>query len=157
VHLTEEQVQAYYEAYKDDLKTDDEVRLRIVAVQDKAAAEELVAALQHGEDFDRLVRERSLEDRAAPGEGLGWMSAQTLPPELREAVSTLKAGETGGPVQSGTEFLLVRVEERRAAHMMSLAEAQPQIKRRLLAEKQRKVIQDWLSEQEKQAKIEVLP
>src|SRR5437870_138283 len=80
VQLTEEQVQAYYEAYKDDLKTDDEIRLRIVAVQDKAAAEELVAAVQRGEDFDRLVRERSLEDRAVPGEGRGWMSTQTLPP-----------------------------------------------------------------------------
>ena len=150
-------MQGFYEAYKDDLKADEAVRLRVVAVQEKATAEELVTALQRGEDFDRLVQERSLEDRAAPGGDMGWASAQTLPPALRETVSTLKAGETGGPWQSGPEFLLVRVEERRPAHMMSLAEAQPQIKRRLLAEKQRKVVQTWLTEQEKQAKIEVLP
>jgi len=59
-------------------------------------------------------------------------------------------------VQSGAEFLLVRVEERRPAHMMSLAEAQPQIERHLLAAKQQKVVQAWLAEQEKQAKIEVV-
>jgi parvulin-like peptidyl-prolyl isomerase len=157
VDLTAEQVQGYYEAYKEELKTDEEFRLRIVAVQEKAVAEEIVAAVQRGEDFDRLVRERSLEDRVTPGADMSWVSAQTLPPALREAVSTLKAGETGGPVPSGTEFLLVRVEERRPAHQMSLAEAQPQIKRRLLAEKQRKAVQAWLAEQEKQAKIEMFP
>jgi parvulin-like peptidyl-prolyl isomerase len=157
VRLTEEQMQGYYEAYKDDLKTDEEFRLRIIAFQDKAAAEELVAALQRGEDLDRLAQERSLQFRPAPGEDLPWVSAQTLPPALRETVGPLKAGETGGPVQSGAEFLLVRVEERRPAHTMSLTEAQPQIERRLLAAKQRKVVQAWLTEQEKQAKIEVFP
>jgi parvulin-like peptidyl-prolyl isomerase len=157
VHLTEEQMQGYYEAYKDNLKTDEEVRLRVVAVQEKTAAEELVALVQRGEDVDRLVQERSLHVRAAPGADEGWVSVQTLPTALREAVSALQAGETGGPVPSGTEFLLVHVEERRPAHLMSLAEAQPQIKRRLLAEKERKVVQDWLSEQEKQAQIEVFP
>jgi parvulin-like peptidyl-prolyl isomerase len=157
VRLTEEQMQGYYEAYKDDLQADEEVRLRIVAVPEKAAAEELVAAVQRGEDVDRLAQERSLKVLAAPGADEGWIRAQTLPPALREVVSTLQVGETGGPVQSGAEFLLVRVEERRSAHMMSLAEAQPQIQRRLLAAKQRKVVQAWLTDQEKQAQIEVLP
>src|SRR5947209_7853005 len=150
-------MQGYYEAFKDDQKTDEEVRLRIVTVPYQATAEALVAVVQGGEDFDRLVQERSLHVRAAPGQDEGWVSVQTFPPALREAVSTLKAGETGGPVPSGAEFLLVRMEVRRPAHMLSLAEAQPQIKRRLMAEKQRNAIQDWLSEQEKQAKIEVFP
>jgi parvulin-like peptidyl-prolyl isomerase len=66
-------------------------------------------------------------------------------------------GETGGPVQSGAEFLLVRVEERRPARVMTLAEAQPQIERRLRAAKQQEVVQAWLTEQAKQAKIEVVP
>jgi parvulin-like peptidyl-prolyl isomerase len=157
VHLTEEQMQGYYEAYKDDLKTDEGVRLRIVAVQVKTMAEELVAAVQRGADFDRLMQERSLHVRTPSGADEGWVSVQTLPPALREAVSALQAGETGGPVPSGTEFLLVRVEERRPAHTMSLTEAQPQIKHRLLAEKQRKAMQAWLAEQEKQAQIEVFP
>jgi parvulin-like peptidyl-prolyl isomerase len=157
VDVTDEQTQGYYEAYKDDLQADEEVRLRLVAVQEKAVAEELVAAVQRGEDVDRLAQERSVKVLAAPGADEGWVRVQTLPPALREAVSTLQAGETGGPVQSGAAFLLVRVEERRPAHLMSLAEAQPQIKRRLLVEKQRKVVQAWLTDQEKQAKIEVIP
>src|SRR4029453_3974855 len=102
-------------------------------------------------DVDRLALERSVKVLAAPGADEGWVRVQTLPPALREAVSTLQAGETGGPVQRGATFLLVGVEERRPAHLMSLVEAQPQIKRRLLVEKQRKVVQAWLTDQEKQA------
>jgi parvulin-like peptidyl-prolyl isomerase len=150
-------VQGYYEAYKDDLHTSEEVRLRLVAVPEQAAAAALVATVQGGADLDRLVQERSLHVRATPGDDAGWVRVQALPPALREAVSPLQAGETGGPVPSGAEFLLVRVEERRPGHLMSLAEVQPQIKRRLLAEKQRKVVQAWLADQVKQAQIEVLP
>ena len=156
VRITNEQVKAYYEAHQADLKTVEAVRLRVIAVKDKKAAEESLAALQNGENFGRLARERSTF-RASQGGDTGWINPQTLPPPLREAVATLKAGETRGPVQSGAHLLIVRLEERRPARAVSLAEAQPEIERRLLAAKQREALQAWLTEQEKKSEIEVFP
>jgi parvulin-like peptidyl-prolyl isomerase len=154
--LTEEQVQEYYEAHKEEWKRAEEVRLRVIAVRDKAAADELLAALKHGEDFDRLARERSVGDGAAQGGDLGWVRTQRLQSPLQEAVRSLKAGETSGPLQSGAEFIVVRVEERQPGRTVRLAEARPEIERRLLPAKQQEAVEAWLMEQAQQAQIEVL-
>ena len=155
VRVTDEQVQEYYEAHQDDLKTVEEVRLRRIAVTDKAAADEIVGALGKGEDFDHLARERSVGFDTGPGGGAGWVSVQTLAPPLRRAVGTLKAGETGGPLEQDGEFLVFRLEERRPAQTRSVAEARPEIERRLLTAKRQEIFQAWLTEQEQKAKIEV--
>jgi len=155
VRVTEKQVQEYYAGHKAELKTAEAVRLRVIAVQDKKAADEIMAAVRKGEDFARLAQERSKGSHAAQGGDMGWVSPRTLPSPLRETVGTLKAGETRGPLQSGTAFLLVRVEDRRPAQPMSLAEARPEIERRLLAAQQQEMLQAWATEQEKKAKIEV--
>lgn len=154
VRLTGEQVQEYYEAHKEELKTAGDVRLRIIAVKDKAAAEEVLAALKKGEDFAALARKRSLGLRAAQGGDTGWVKPRTLPPPLRKAVGTLKSGETSGLLQRGAEYLIVRLVGRRPAQTISLAEARPEIERRLLAAKRREAVQAWLTEQEKRSSID---
>ncbi len=156
VRVTEEQLQEYYEAHKAELQLPEEVRLRIIAVKDRAAADEVVAAVHRGEEFDRLARERSMEARAAEvGDGR-WLAVPGLPPPLRAAVDRLKAGETSEPLQGSAEVIVVRLEERRAARTKTLEEARPEIEKRLLTAKQREVLQAWLKEQEEKAKIEVL-
>jgi parvulin-like peptidyl-prolyl isomerase len=154
VRLPAGQVEEYYAAHNDELKAAEAIHLRIIAVKDKTAAEEIAATLKQGVAFDRLARERSAV-RAEQGGELGWVSPARLQPALREAVKPLKAGETSPPLALGEQFLLVRLEERRPAHTLSLAEARPGIERRLLAPKQQEVVQAWLKEQEKKAKIEV--
>ena len=156
VRLTEEQVQEYYEAHQDELKIAEEVRLRIIAVKDKAAAEEILAAVQNGEDFDRLAREGPTGSSAAHDLDMGPVSPESLAQPLREAVGALKTGDTGGPVPINAEFLVVRLEERRPARMKSVTEARPEIERRLLTAKRQEVVQAWLTEQGKTSKIEVL-
>lgn len=157
VSFTEEQVQEYYEAHKEELKTAGDVRLRIIAVKDKAAAEEVLAALKKGDDFISLARQRSIGMRADQGGDTGWLNPWTLPPALLEAVRVLKTGEIGGPLQKGEEFLVVGLVGRRPERTGSLSEARPEIKRRLLAAKQEEAVQAWLTEQEKKSKIEFFP
>ena len=155
VRLSEEQVLEYYEANKKVLKTPGDVRLRIIAVKDKAAAEKILADLRKGEDFAALARKRSTGKRAMMGGDTGWVNPQTLPPPLRKSVGALKPGEIGSPLQKDDEFLIVGLVGRRTARTKSLVEARPEIERRLLAAKQQEAFQAWLSEQEKKSKIEV--
>jgi parvulin-like peptidyl-prolyl isomerase len=155
VRVTGEQVQQYYETHKEELKTS-EVRLQIIVVKDKAAAQEVSTALRSGKNFASLARERSIGRRAANGGDTGWVASETLWPPLRKLVSTLKAGDVGGPLQKGDELYIVRLQDRRVGSMKTLAEARPQIEPYLLAVKREEVIQAWLTEKEKRAKIEVL-
>ena len=68
----------------------------------------------------------------------------------------MKAGENTEALKGGSEYYVVRLEDRRPARAQTLAEAQPQIEQRLLPEKQKEALQAWLRKQEKKAKIEVL-
>ncbi len=155
VRLSEEQVQGYYTGHREELKTVEALRLRLIVVKDKAAADKVVAALKNGEAFDRLAQERSVVSTAAQGGDMGWVSPQQLLPTLREAVATLKAGETSKPVLHDDRFLVARLEERRPSHTMSPAEARPEIERRILLPKQREALQAWLTDQKKKSKLEV--
>lgn len=154
---TEDEIEEYYEAHKEDLAIGEEVRLRVIAVTSRAEADEIAAALRQGENFAQLARERSVGQRAANGGDTGWVNFQSLPLPLQPVVARLKAGEAGGPFQTGAEeFLIVGLEGRRPVRAKDLAEARPEIARRLLGTKQQEVLEAWLAEQEKKSKIEVL-
>jgi len=156
VSVTEEQAQQYFEAHQDDLIIGAEVRLRIIAVSNKAEAQEIMTAVQKGEPFDRLARRRSMGRLAAKGGDTGWVDFQALSSPLREAAVELKPGEVGGPFGKGpAEFLIVGLQDRRPLRVKSLAEARPEIERHLLSAKQQEAVQAWLAEQEKKSKIEV--
>src|SRR5919106_404072 len=73
VRIGEDQVQEYYEAHKSELNTNEEVRLRIIAVEGPAAVDEILTALRNGEAFDRLAQTRSRGFRAEQGGDIGWM------------------------------------------------------------------------------------
>lgn len=156
VRLSEEQVQAYYEAHREDLKTAEAVWLRIITVEDEEAAEEILATLKKAGEAGGDVREQAMQFIGADqGTDMGWVDPQTLPPPVREAVGSLKAGESSRPVQTDAGLLIVRLEDRRPAQRVSLADARPQIEQRLLTAKRQQALQDWLLEQEKHSRIEV--
>jgi foldase protein PrsA len=158
VRLTDDEAQEYYEAHKEELIIGEEVRIRIIAVKDKAAADEIVAALRKGEDFGRLARHRSLGMRAAKGGDTGWVDSRTLPPLLQTAVGPLSAGDAVGPLKKGDdEFLIVGLRGRRPLRAKSLAEARPETERLLLPAKHQKVVEAWLTQQERESKIEMSP
>jgi parvulin-like peptidyl-prolyl isomerase len=157
VRFTEEQVLEYYETHKEDTTIGHEVRLRMIVVKDKAAAEEVLAALRKGEKFSHLARKLSLGIRAAQGGDTGWINARTLPLWLQGPVATLKDGDVVGPIQKGSdEFLIIGLEGRRPIHARNLDEARPEIERRLMLSKQQEVVQAWLKEQKQKSKIELL-
>jgi parvulin-like peptidyl-prolyl isomerase len=156
LQVTDEQTWAYYQARKGELKTSEAVRVRIIVAPDRAAAQRILTRVQAGEDFDRVAHERASQNRGGQARDMGWAVLAKLPLRLREALGALKIGETGGPVQLDTEFLVVRLEERRLPRPKTLAEARPEIERLLLAARQRDVLRAWLAGQEKQSTIEVL-
>lgn len=156
VRVKEKEVSEYFEGHKEELIIGEEVRLRIIAVKDKAEAEEILAALRNGASFDRLARQRSIGLRAAQGGDTGWIDSRILPQSLHKAVPLLKPSDVAGPLEKGpSEFLIVGLQGRRPIQAKSLAEARPEIERRLLLSAQQTAVKTWLEEQEKKSKIEL--
>ncbi|MFZ5471759.1 MAG: peptidylprolyl isomerase [Myxococcota bacterium] len=150
-----DQIDRYYEAHQAELKAGEEVRVRVIAVKDRAAADAIMAALQKGASFSAIAQQRSLGYRARQGGDIGWLSAESLPPPIRENVQAMKVGAARGPLRRGSDFLIVRLDGRRQGRPLTLAEAQPRIERHLLAQRREEILHAWLAEQERSSKIEV--
>ena len=102
--FSEQEMRTYYEKHKSEFQVPATVRLQVIAVRDRAAADGVVTALKQGEDFGRLARERSTGFRAAQGGDLGWVAPDKLSPTLRMAAGTLKVGETSDTLPVGSEL-----------------------------------------------------
>ena len=119
VEVSDEEVRAYYEAHRDNYRTDPRIRARQIVVDDEALAEELHTRVLAGEDFAELAGEYSVE-RADSGGALGAPEGSTEPqPVSRAALPTAVAGaafdlQAAGlteVVSSGGRYYLVSVEE----------------------------------------------
>jgi len=154
VEVSEEEVVEYYAAHREELNIGEEVRLQIIVVNSKEAGEAIMTALSEGENFSRLARMRSLGSRASRGGDTGWVNPRTLPAPLQDVVGRLHQGEAYGPLEKRPdEFLVVALAGRRAVRAASFDKAQPEVERRLLATKQRRAVEEWLTEQSEKAKM----
>ncbi len=119
----ERAMQAQQAANTDPLTFDINLAQILVAVPEKATAEQAAAIfvqakrlldrIRAGEDFDRLVKEASAADRNNGGQ-LGLRRADRYPLLFVEATQALKVGEVSEVVRSGAGFHILKVIEKRA-------------------------------------------
>ncbi|MDZ7732047.1 MAG: peptidylprolyl isomerase [Acidimicrobiia bacterium] len=116
--VTDEDVRAEYDA---DPTAYAETCLRLIFVAAETAgspeealaeAEDIVAELESGADFETLARERSDDQSAQGGGDLGCNAAGALVPELQQALAEVETGEIGGPIEIGGGAAVVEVYER---------------------------------------------
>jgi len=154
VAVAEAEIQEYFEAHDKNVAIGEELRLRIIAVNSREAAEQILNALSVGEDFSQLARQLSLGSRAAAGGDTGWVDSQSLPPDVRQAVANMQEDEATGPVViNPDEFLVIGLLGRRDRLASSLEDARAAIEQHLLTSKQQRALPQWLAEQEATSSI----
>lgn len=116
--VTEEAVQAAYDAVFADIPPSTEYNAAHILVATEEEALAVIARLEAGEDFAAIAQELSLDTGSGAGGGeLGWFGLGMMVPEFETAVITLgEAGENGAispPVQSQFGWHVVRLNETR--------------------------------------------
>ena len=126
----------------------DQVHARHILVATETEAQDLLAQLGAGADFEDLARLFSLDPGTRPAGGdLGWFpQGQLTMPQVEEAAFSLEAGEVSGVIQTvlGYHILQVVEKDRRAVTGEAL------IRYRVAA------VEQWIADQREQAEIEVL-
>lgn len=105
----------------------------------RARAQELLKQAQGGADFAKLAAAHS-EDPGSKNEGgsLGWITRETpFVQKFLEAAFKATVGQITSPVETEFGYHLIKVDERKAAGTMPLAEARRFIKPILLEQKQK--------------------
>ena len=130
------EIQAAYETNKGNLMKAGEFQLAQIFLSvppsaDKGVtdavqrrADELARkARAKGADFAALAREASdHRESAVNGGNLGWLNAQSLLPEVRNAVGIMAKGDVSAAIRSTTGFHIVKVLDTKPSVVASLSE-----------------------------------
>lgn len=122
--VTNKDVKKLYDEYKSTFKSEKEVKAKHILVQDKAKADEVIAKLNKGGDFDKLAKEYSKE----PAE-LGYFTKRVMVPEFADAAFAMKKGEVSKtPVKTQFGYHVIKVEDVRDSKPLPMKEVEPQLK-----------------------------
>lgn len=168
VEVAPGRIRAWYEANAGTLARPAVVRLTRILIgtgegeEGRRAAEaraaECLARLRAGDDVAAVAREFSedLETRDAGG-AAPFVEKGSYPEAIEGAAWTGDTGAWQGPVEAKGFFWIFRVEERREASVMTLAEAQDRIRRRVLAEERESRLRELLARARKGVYVWVSP
>ena len=137
--VREEDVTAYYDKEIKNGPVEEELRARHILLDNREAADAVVADLDTGADFAALAKERSKGPSGPSGGDLGYFSKQSMVPAFSDAAFKLAAGETSPPVQTQFGWHVIRVEDRRNRPVPPLDQVRDQIFQLLISEAQRDI------------------
>jgi peptidyl-prolyl cis-trans isomerase SurA len=76
-------------------------------------AEDILARLRAGEEFDRLANTYSAGDTALQGGDLGWRKKAEIPSLFTDHVLSMSPGDNAGPIRSASGLHIVHLKQRR--------------------------------------------
>lgn len=147
VRVTEDEVKAYYEAHKDEMKSEETVNASHILVDSEEKANELLAAITAGSiTFEDAARENSTCPSSAEGGNLGDFGRGQMVPEFDTACFEMEEGEVRGPVKTQFGYHLIRLNKKNAADVISYADVRAQLHQQVMQEKQQAAYQSKINQ-----------
>jgi len=143
VQVTREDLLHYYNQHRDEYRVPDEVQLRLIQVRTppagpdgkvdpkavdaaKQKAEDILKKIKAGANFADLAKKDSDDPSKESGGELGWIGRGRIP-DIEDQIFALNKGQTSDVLRSALGFNIVRVEDKRTAHVQSLEEVKAAI------------------------------
>ncbi|MFQ6039847.1 MAG: peptidylprolyl isomerase [Candidatus Poribacteria bacterium] len=154
--VTDKEAKAYYDQHKDEFSEKEKAKARHILVATEEEAQKIRKELESGADFAKLAESKSIDRHTAKrGGDLGYFERGKMVPEFEKACFDLKVGEISDIVKTKFGYHIIKLEEKKPASVKEFYEANDEIKKKLLSDKQQKEYQKWLNQLEKKAKIKI--
>ena len=148
-------VMDYYKQHRAELTSKEQVKLRMIMIPTRAAegnqvaqkaiAEEILGKLADGAPFDRMAQMYSEDATRDAGGDWGWIDRKTLAPELEKAAFNLPPGRVSHVIELGTNYYILKVEEKHGGDTPSFAKVRPEIEKKLIQEEEQKQQELWIA------------
>jgi len=148
-------VDEYYKAHRDQFTSREQIKLRLImvpshasdgeAAAQKAMANEIFAKLNHGAEFERMAQLYSEDSTRENGGDWGWVDRKTLAGPLEKAAFDLDVGKISNIIEFSGNYYILKVEDRHGGETKSLAEARPDIEKKLIRDEAQKLQEKWLA------------
>ena len=143
-HVTDAEMQQYYQAHQQQFKVDDQVQVRHILIkvdpnatpqQDaaaKAKAQSILDQLKKGGNFAELAKKNS-DDPGSKDQGgeLGFIKHGVTVPEFDKVAFMLQPGQTSGLVRTKYGYHIIQVESKQVAHTKPFDEVKTTIEAQL--------------------------
>jgi parvulin-like peptidyl-prolyl isomerase len=157
IHVSDEEIEEYYKANRDEFQQPLMVRARQIVVATEEEANALRTQLIRGEDFAELARLHSLSPDAKSGGDLGAFAKGQMPQEFDDIVFRYRVGSISKVVHSPYGYHIFKVEDRIRPRLRRLEEVKDEIAAGIFQGRQEAFFKEWLESLKKQAKVIVYP
>lgn len=153
--VTEEELQAHFEANKAKYAKAEEVSASHILVDDEKAIQEIHAKIKNNEmDFATAAKEHSSCPSKEQGGSLGSFSRGRMVPEFEEAAFNMEIGQISEPVKTQFGYHIIRLDEKTPAQDVELEQVKQTIANELITIKQREVYVTKVEELKNKYKVD---
>ena len=148
-------IEDYYKAHHDEFTAKQQIKLRMIMIPahssdgnpaaQKAMAQEILAKLAKGAQFDRMAQIYSEDSSRELGGDWGWIDRKTLAPALERVAFSLPVGRVSSIVEFSGNYYLLKVEDKRGGATPSLASVRDEIEKKLLQQEAQALQEKWLA------------
>jgi len=128
---------------------------RVEAAQKKA--DEALAAIRKGENFEEVAKKYSEGPSAAQGGDLGEFKRGTMARELEDRTFAMKPGDVTDVIRTKQGFVILKVAEHMPAGVPPLKTVEPNIQEALYYEKLQPALREYLTKLREDAFIDIKP
>lgn len=155
-------IEQYYNAHLAEFKVEDQVKLRMIAINQpedaapgtaRRTAQEVLEKINNGVPFAEMAMERSQDSYTKEGGERGWVARKDLKSELADTAFALKPGQHSGIVELPEACYIMLVEDIRSAHVSPLKEVRDEIERTLKSEEKTRLHRRWIERLKKKSFI----
>ncbi|MFZ0661999.1 MAG: peptidyl-prolyl cis-trans isomerase [Acidobacteriaceae bacterium] len=167
INISPSEVQAYYDAHKDDFNEPEQERLSEILIPTadpdngaqvaaaKQKADDAEAKLKGGTDFATLAKSVSGGMTAANGGDLGQFRRGQLAKVLEDQTFDLKPGEYTEPIRTKQGWIILKVTEHTAGGIQPLKDVEPQVENAIGEQKMQPALRAYLTKLREDAFIEI--
>ena len=136
--ITNEMLREEYDRQKQYLgggsDSSTQYKLSQIVLRSESETIAVIGRLQSGEVFSKVARETSLDGATkAQGGNLGWVMPQQLAPSVANVVGSLgKGGFSRTPIKATDAWLIVRLDDTRAAKIPSFETSKNQLRQAII-------------------------
>lgn len=139
------EVRAFFDKNADKFTIGTKVRASHILVDTEDQGKKIRERIRKGESFAKMAETLSKDKGSAiKGGDLGYFGSGQMVPEFEQAVMSLKIGEISEPVKSRFGYHIIQLTDVKKGEIASFEQTKEAIKRQLLAEKQKGLIDSYI-------------
>src|SRR5213083_2190169 len=156
-------VEAYYRKHRDEFTSKEQIKLRMIMIPgqkdtasapaQKALAEEVLGKLAAGAAFDQTAQVYSEDSTRDNGGDWGLIERNTLAGPLEKIAFNMPVGRISNIIDYAGNYYILKVEDKQGGTTKSLAEARPDIEKKLLQEEAQQIQERWIASLREKAYI----